>query len=33
VKNAGIVRVMGQIVVLTTDRTNARIPSTGQGTE
>jgi hypothetical protein len=30
---AGIVRVMEQIVVLTTDRTNAGIPSTGQRTE
>ena len=33
VKNAGIVLVMDLIVVLTTDRTNVMIPSTGQRTE
>jgi hypothetical protein len=33
VKNAGIVSVMDRIVGLTIDRTNARIPSTGQRTE
>jgi hypothetical protein len=33
VKNAGIVSVMDRIVGLTTDRTSATIPSTGQRTE
>lgn len=33
VKNAEIVWVMGRIVVLTTDKTSARIQSTGQKTE
>jgi len=33
VKNAGIVSVMDRIVGPTTDRTNARIPSTGQRIE
>ena len=33
VKNAGIVWVRDRIVVLTTDRTNVKMPLTGQRTE